>query len=449
MTGDQSQPQSQPQSPVGWEELEYGPWQGVVLPRRPPSEDVREDRDLPRSIRPIDDEAVSQQPVFDPALAGYSMALRPSEPAFADPELAEPWLAARREALNTVLSAVAESPWADHLVLRGSILLRAWYGEQAREPGDLDFVVRPVAWELEDERTDRMLEELAAGAERLSGTVRLHADQAVSDEIWTYSRIPGRRLVLPWSAPGVPGGTVQLDFVFTEHLPVEPEAYRLPGVTGPLLAATPQLSLAWKILWLVSDNHPQGKDLYDAILLSRTAEAPYDLLRQVFTGSDENWSRWPLLPQQISGLYVDWDEFAKDYPQFAGPVEEYPAELLAALRPTFADRGEYALRARWLAPLTEELRDVLASEGMDAVQQRLDRHHLPAENILVITCELLDGDLDGAFRAVADRSDRADRATRRLVEASDRFAVELTGGRAADSDSDGKADSDSDGNADG
>ncbi|MFJ9774437.1 nucleotidyl transferase AbiEii/AbiGii toxin family protein [Kitasatospora sp. NPDC101157] len=425
---EQEQGQGRPPSAVAWEELRYGPWRGVVLPRQPPSEDVREERELPRSIRPVDDAAVTQQPVFDPALAGYARALRPSEPAFTDPRLAERWLAARREALTTVLSAVAGSRWAEHLVLRGSVLLRAWYGEQAREPGDLDFVVRPVDWELEDERTDRMLRDLAADAERLSGAVRLHADQAVGDEIWTYSRIPGRRLVLPWSAPGVPGGTVQLDFVFTEHLPVPPEPYRLPGVTAPLLGATPQLSLAWKILWLVSDNHPQGKDLYDAILLSRTAEVPYELLRQVFSRSDEGWSQWPVLPEQIGELDVDWDEFAKDYPQFAEPVEEYPAQLLAALRPTFAGLGEYALRARWLAPLTEELRDVLVSEGMEEVQQRMSRRRIMPDNTLVITCELLGGDLEGAHRTVAGHlGTQPDRRTRKLAEAAARYAAELAG----------------------
>ncbi|MFF2076769.1 nucleotidyl transferase AbiEii/AbiGii toxin family protein [Kitasatospora sp. NPDC058162] len=440
MTEDQSREQSRAESraqtPVVWEELRYGPWQGVLLPKQPPPEDVREDLDLPRGIRPIDDETVTQQPVFDPALAGYSRALRPSEPAFTDPLLAERWLAARREALSTVLSAVAGSPWAEHLVLRGSVLLRAWYGEQAREPGDLDFVVRPVEWSLEDERTDRMFEELAAAAERLSGAVRLHADEAVGDEIWTYSRIPGRRLVLPWSAPGLPGGSVQLDFVFTEHLPVPPQPYLLPGVTGPLLGATPQLSLAWKVLWLVSDNHPQGKDLYDAILLSRTAELPYDLLRQVFTHADENWSCWPVFPGQISGLEVDWEEFAKDYPQFAEPVEEYPAELLAALHPTFADHGEYALRAQWLAPLIGELREVLAREGMDEVQQRMSGRRMLPDNTLVVTCELLGGDLDGAERVVADHLDaRPDRTTRLLVEAAARYAGELTGDGSVSADS--------------
>ncbi|MFD9065662.1 nucleotidyl transferase AbiEii/AbiGii toxin family protein [Kitasatospora purpeofusca] len=433
MTDDLSAPSTQ------WAELEYGPWQGVRLPRTPPSEEVRDDRDLPRSVHPIDDHAVTQQPVFDPALAGYSRALRPSEPAFTDPDLAQHWLAARRTALDTVLSAVAASPWAEHLVLRGSVLLRAWYGEPAREPGDLDFVVRPVDWQLEDPRTDRMLNELATAADHLSATggdeqrtgVRLHADQALSDEIWTYSRIPGRRLVLPWTAPGVPGGTVQLDFVFTEHLPVEPQSYRLPGVTGPLLTATPQLSLAWKILWLVSDNHPQGKDLYDAVLLSRTTEVPYDLLRAVFAQADEDsgWSRSPVLPHHIGELDVDWDEFAKDHPQFAEPVEEYPAQLLAALGTTFAGRTEYALRAHWLAPLIDELRPVLAEEGVDAVLRHTSAQHMATADYLVLVCELLDRDLDTARRAIADHHDGENAwRMRGLADAVERFAAQ----RAAD-----------------
>ncbi|MFE7558621.1 nucleotidyl transferase AbiEii/AbiGii toxin family protein [Kitasatospora sp. NPDC057500] len=411
--------------PLAWEDLEHGPWEGLSLPGRPPSEDVREERDLPRSILPIDDEAVRQQPVFDPALAGYSRALRPSEPAFTDPRLAERWLAARRVALNTVLSAVAASPWARHLVLRGSVLLRAWYGEQAREPGDLDFVVQPTDWQLEDARTGRMLTELAAGAEALSTEVRLHADRALDDDIWTYGRVPGRRLVLPWTAPGLPGGTVQLDFVFTEHLPAPPEPCELPGVSGPLLAATQQLSLAWKILWLVSDSHPQGKDLYDALLLSRTAEVPYALLREVFTRSEENHARWPVLPDQITELDADWDEFAKDYPGFADPVEDYPAELLAGLSATFAGRGEYALRAEWLAPVIGELRELLAGEGMAAVQQWITRRHMPPSNALVVLCELLDGDLAAARRTLGDHG-HPNRHLHNLAEVADRYAAELS-----------------------
>ncbi|MFI9276227.1 nucleotidyl transferase AbiEii/AbiGii toxin family protein [Kitasatospora sp. NPDC052896] len=406
MTSDQATPAGadRPAPTADCEGAEYEPGEQVLLPEQAPSQELRERLDLPRSVRPIDHEAVTRQLVFDPALPGYARAMRPGEPTFADPEVAGHWFAARREALDTVLSAIAQSAWAEHLVLRGSILLRAWFGDAAREPGDLDFVVRPDDWKLNDPRTEELLGEIAAGAQRLSdqARVRVHGDQAAANAIWTYGRVPGRRLVVPWSAPGMPGGTVQLDFAFTEQLPVEPRSEQLPGVSAPLLTATPGLSLAWKILWLISDSYPQGKDLYDAVLLAGSAEVSYELLRQVFALADTN-SHWPLLPEAITDLDVDWDEFAKDYPHLAEDGEEYPDRLLAALAPTFENRSDYSLRAQWLAPLIEELREVVAAHGMDAVQARLaKKKYLPLDTILVIVSELLGGDLAQAHQAVAD-----------------------------------------------
>jgi hypothetical protein len=53
------------------------------------------------------------------------------------------WRAARRAALDHVLSLIAETPWSENLVLRGSMVMTAWAGHRAREPADLDFVVLP------------------------------------------------------------------------------------------------------------------------------------------------------------------------------------------------------------------------------------------------------------------------------------------------------------------
>lgn len=50
-------------------------------------------------------------------------------------------LDARRAVLDHVLTLVAGSSLADHLVLRGSRLLQAWAGLAAREPADLDWIV--------------------------------------------------------------------------------------------------------------------------------------------------------------------------------------------------------------------------------------------------------------------------------------------------------------------
>jgi Nucleotidyl transferase AbiEii toxin, Type IV TA system len=53
----------------------------------------------------------------------------------------DPWEVAHRSALDHVLGLIAESTWADVLMLRGSMLMPAWVGEHARLPGDLDWIV--------------------------------------------------------------------------------------------------------------------------------------------------------------------------------------------------------------------------------------------------------------------------------------------------------------------
>ncbi|MEV4279377.1 nucleotidyl transferase AbiEii/AbiGii toxin family protein, partial [Actinoplanes xinjiangensis] len=50
-------------------------------------------------------------------------------------------MTAHRAALDHVLTVIGESPWADLLVLRGSMTMPAWVGDAARPPGDLDFML--------------------------------------------------------------------------------------------------------------------------------------------------------------------------------------------------------------------------------------------------------------------------------------------------------------------
>ncbi|MFK0253353.1 nucleotidyl transferase AbiEii/AbiGii toxin family protein [Streptomyces sp. NPDC090445] len=319
-----------------WREFEGHSWD---LPREPLDERTRELRDLPRTLRPVAGDAMRQPAVFDPSLKHLRRAYRAGDPVFDDPERTAAWVRARRAALDAVLVAVSETEWADSLVLRGSTLLAHWFGEEAREPGDLDFVVVPESWRMEDGRTGRMLEGIALAADGRAGT---KASGMVWENIWTYDRVPGRRMVLPWSVPGLPGGQVQLDFVFNEQMPAEPEPLEL-ACGAVVLAASPELSLAWKLLWIISDRHPQGKDLYDAVLLAERYPLRLELLHQVFLQAGE----WPLPHRQVelgdfeklaAGPYCDteWDHFEAEYPHLAEPGEKaYGSRLVEALRPTF------------------------------------------------------------------------------------------------------------------
>ena len=40
-------------------------------------------------------------------------------------------------------------------------------------------------------------------------------------------------------------------------------------------------ALAWKLLWLATDTYPQGKDLYDAVLLAEHTTVDQSLVRQL------------------------------------------------------------------------------------------------------------------------------------------------------------------------
>ncbi|WP_405440720.1 nucleotidyl transferase AbiEii/AbiGii toxin family protein [Streptomyces avidinii] len=300
---------------------------------------------LPRTSTAGLDAAGPDARVFDPALKHFADGYRITDAAV-DGALRPAWRAARRTALDVVARGVAGSGWADSLVLRGSMLMSGWFGAAAREPHDLDFVVVPQDWAIEEPRTARLLTAVAEAAERAAdeqGGPVIAAGAAVCEDIWTYERVPGRRLVLPWSAPGLPGGQVQLDFVFNERLPAAPEPADVAGVR--LRAATPELSLAWKLIWLATDMYPQGKDLYDAVLLAERCTAPYELVHTVFRESGEYFP--PKAPQDTpltleafaEVKWADWDTFRADYPGISGSAESYAERLLTALAPTFAGRG--------------------------------------------------------------------------------------------------------------
>ncbi|HSA51023.1 MAG TPA: nucleotidyl transferase AbiEii/AbiGii toxin family protein [Yinghuangia sp.] len=416
------------EQPATWDEFGWGPWPvTTVVPHGPLTAAEREEAELPASLTVVSGEGVVQHPVFDPSLKDYGKAVRAGEPQFSSPDTAALWHDARRRAVDHVLAAIASSRWADHLVLRGSVLLRAWYGPAAREPGDLDFVVVPATWAMEEPRTERMLDELASTAEAASegaDHVRIDAAGALRDEIWTYDRVPGRRLVLPWHAEGLPSGSVQLDFVFEEQLPTTPELTHVPRWNQQgahqLLAATPELSLAWKLLWLMSDIYPQGKDLYDAVLLAESTPLRASVLMETLVASDTGWTGRRVTPDLLEAENVDADEFRKDYPDIHETVEGLHERLLTALEATFAECAAipptdgYTWRARLLAPRIEVCRELARREGMEAVQEYLRDHSIALTDGIVVIREAVGPDrcsVEGAAATYTDFLDRSSHST--------------------------------------
>ncbi|WP_438314393.1 nucleotidyl transferase AbiEii/AbiGii toxin family protein [Streptomyces sp. HUAS TT3] len=334
------------------------PWEpsipgGPDDPAEPAEERRRRGASPPRTLLAGVGPQAPSAVTFDPALKHFAEAYRPLDPAIGDPAVREAWLGARRTAMAVGLRAVHASGWAPSLVLRGSMLMAQWFGAAAREPHDLDFVVVPADWRIEEDRTGRMLGDIAAAAERLAGDLAgdraghpaegldMPAEEAVSEYIWTYERVPGRRLVLPWTAPGLPGGQVQLDFVFNEPLPVPAEPVEAAGVA--LLGATRELSLAWKLMWLAGDLYPQGKDLYDAVLLAEGRTPSRALVEEVFrlSGEFEEQGRTARFTPDVFAAFahVDWSGFRQEYPGLRVDERSLAERLTAALEPVFTQDG--------------------------------------------------------------------------------------------------------------
>lgn len=321
---------------------------------------------------------------------------------------------AHRTALDHVLAVIARSPWADALVLRGSMAMLAWVGpERAREPGDLDWIVLPpqglavdaadphpyvrgfdavqewpeagdgaasyelfrdeadafdtggiralvppegTAW-IEDVHTDvppDPASDVIALLTRLpdaGGGVRIDAAKYRLDDTWAYEEydsdppMHGVRLLLPWTSDDGRGGEVQIDFARDETLPCRPEFALVPRLDGrePALvrAAGPDLSLAWKLLWLDTDSgsreRARGKDLYDAVLLAESPRTRLDpaLLRRVLRRARPG-TAGELTPDDITRWSVDWHSFRAAHPRVHGDLDRWLARLSRALAPVLA-----------------------------------------------------------------------------------------------------------------
>ncbi|HEY1016395.1 MAG TPA: nucleotidyl transferase AbiEii/AbiGii toxin family protein [Herpetosiphonaceae bacterium] len=329
------------------------PWIAALLARirrspRPDAEPTTAAPPPPPSLYPATlsaltgrADSVERQQIFEPALKHYQYAYRLGDPAFASDDEAARWRLARRQVTGHVLRLIEASRWRDHLVLRGSALLKAWFGDAAREPGDIDWVFRPADVDLAHPMAGELFAELRAmlAAQPRAGEATIDLDALAIDDIWTYERAAGRRIIIPWRVDGLPPGEGQMDVVFTEELPVAPIEQELetPAGAARLWAAPMDLSLAWKLMWLDTDRHPQGKDLYDAVLLAERAQLDPALLKQVLHSADTQG--WPVYDtiEHPAEWQVDWKNFQLEAPWVEEDEADWKARLAAALAPSITE----------------------------------------------------------------------------------------------------------------
>ena len=267
---------------------------------------------------------------FDAALQHFRHGFQPGEPPLDAPALAE-WRSCQQRAQAAILRAVADAPWRDAMLLRGSATLRHWVGGLARAPGDVDWVVLDIA-ALNGPPAQTRLSALEAAVLATPTDGLRFVPQVARDDIWLYARAQGVRLSFAWhttaQAEAAPSdtpqafrGVVSTDLVFGETLPVAaPEAIAmqigpaLDDAHATLRIAPPELALAWKILWLATDVLPQSKDLYDAVLLAEQHGAALtpELCLRVLSQTEERLS--------LDFDLRDWTAFAQACPREAAEL---------------------------------------------------------------------------------------------------------------------------------
>jgi len=297
--------------------------------------------DYPNTYQPVAVQAsFENSQIFEPALLHYSRAFRKGDPKFDNSADRERWDEVRRQVIDHLLEIINCSKWKDHLVLRGSLLLKAWLGDAAREPGDIDWVFRPENIGSNDSLATELFDDLIriASENYAVGNAIIEIDKIAIDDIWTYERAAGKRIIFPWEAKDLPPGYVQMEVVFNERLWSDPIEILVPTFQDSsklVWSVSRELSLAWKLLWLETDMHPQGKDLYDATLLAEQTHLLLNLLKQILQSGDWRPQDEELTIEFPLRWEVDWENFKLEYPWIEGEAKEWQTRLSAALASTF------------------------------------------------------------------------------------------------------------------
>jgi uncharacterized protein (TIGR02996 family) len=179
-----------------------------------------------------------------------------------------------------LLSRFAQSEHAANYILRGSTVLRHWYGAEAREPQDLDLVAK---YGHDPERTIAEVLAICHDASLPGPTFPVQRGNMLP--MWEYDVFPGVRFHVP-PAPNWRVPTVQLDIAYDYQEEMPREVIRLEGPPGhepiPIRARTREACLASKVCWIASDLTQHGQvdrnDVADALLLTRDASLSGELV---------------------------------------------------------------------------------------------------------------------------------------------------------------------------
>lgn len=246
------------------------------------------------------------------------------------------------------------------LVLRGSLLLRHWFGSSARTPADLDlecFVRRP---EGRGDRFPSLLDHgrgLCAFAAENSAARDIEFDETDVPEdghsLWDYGT-PGARSYLGWHwRSRGQSGRLQIDiaaagsYALNEIGIADVSLTTCDGYAFRFPAYEPEMMLAAKLSWLVRGLSRrtdgtlawtgQPKDLFDVHLLLTKRDLRTDLLQKSlaavcaedgFDGRNLEVLFEPQWRSMADGDFGNWEEFQAQLP---APMATGPAVMLRTI----------------------------------------------------------------------------------------------------------------------
>jgi uncharacterized protein (TIGR02996 family) len=268
------------------------------------------------------------------------------------------------------------------LILRGSLLLRHWFGQSARPAADIDLECFERVRGHRGNRFESLHDHargLCCFATEMAWRHREAAQYVEFDEVmapedgeslWTYGS-PGQRYYVGWTWHGgeEQAGRLQIDLAESRSYDLSDISVanaHLVSLDGSLFrfpSYTPEMMLAAKLSWLVRSfrRQPDGsapewkrepKDLFDAHLLLTKADLRAEVIRKslLAVGAEDelDWNNLQALfdvrwADRSDADFPDWTAFRDQHPRL---VTSGPVELLR----TIADRlepllGDFYLRA--------------------------------------------------------------------------------------------------------
>lgn len=247
-------------------------------------------------------------PKRDPAFERFLALLEHPQDRFADDAQKAAWQELQRTGLEIALRAIAASPASNNLILRGSVLMQSWYGDKARAPRDIDFVVTPMQIDKKSARAQHLRQTLIKSVvESPESNGRFSEQRLRITDLWTYTDAVGSRIVFYWQQDGLPWNAIQIDLSFEEPLLDElvkrPVAVRDGMAPIDFYIIGKAHALASKLFWLQVEEAPRTKDLQDAVLLAEALVLDRELTSLVINES----ARRMLAPHERTNLTTDFD----------------------------------------------------------------------------------------------------------------------------------------------